>query len=252
MGRATLAKDCDTLAVMSPPLSRVEITLDREAVGFRALFDAVAAFRRSARPDEATLLATADVPTRRSPGVESERPRISQPVDAPARGPWLDDAPSTSIRPRPISKAGAYLARLRDAYGPLAASVLADEAPFVDTLVLDASALTALAGGDMRVRAHVASAVGSLARICVPATSLHDPVLERIATSCAEIVPIDREHARLAATLLVRVPGSDPFDALAVALAARADRGAIVTMRAKDLDPLRVAANRQALFLFSA
>lgn len=224
---------------------RVEISFDRERDAFRTLFDAVATFRRASRSAESHLIAAADAP------MLDPSSGVSEPIsDVPREIPRLDDDRDRRA-PAPISKAGRYLATLADAYGALPTHVLAAETPFVDTLVLDASAVAALAAGDMRVRAHLARAVGSLARIVVPATSLRDGSVDRIARSFAEIVTIDAAHVRLAAELIVKAPGSDPYDALAIACGARAERGAVVTARADELEPLRLAAAHHALYVFS-
>jgi len=276
----------DTLLRMAPTSRRVDISFDREREAFRTLFDAVAQFRRGAPGDgpapahdvpphdvPAQDVLARDVPT---PGANSSlapaatsQPPSDAPSEAtlvasrPAATPpqtaldviretaWLDDDAGRTRRPIPVSKTGQYLAKLTEAYGPLVPGVLAADTPFVDTLVLDASALTALAAGDMRARAHVARAVGSLARIVVPATSLRDATSERIARSFADIVTVDTAHVRLAATLLIKAPGADPYDALAVACAVRADRAAIVTTQASELEPLLAAAGSRALYLFS-
>lgn len=232
---------------MALPSRRVDISFDRERDAFRTLFDAVAAFRRASRPAESSLIAATES------ALHDDVPRTAPHPNrtAPREVPWLDDETGPAKRPTTVSKVGRYLATLADAYGPLPTRVLDVDAPFVDTLVLDASAVAALAGGDMRARAHVARAVGSLARIVVPATSLRDGTLERIARSFAEIVPIDSAHVRLAAKLLIEVPGSDPYDALVIACGARTERAAIVTGHASDVEPLRSAAAHDALYVFS-
>jgi len=147
-----------------------------------------------------------------------------QPASAPLRAEESADAG----RRAPTAKAG--LATLNDTYGPLPASALALEVPCVDTLVLDASALSALADGNVQARAYVTRAANSLARILVPATEVRNATHQRIAEALADIVPIDRARASFAAMLIARTPGADPYAALTVATAAaRAERAAILT-----------------------
>lgn len=173
--------------------------------------------------------------------------RAPEPIEAP----WLDDGERPAFRPAPVSKAGLYLATLNDAYGPIPSAILGLETPFVDTLVLDSSGLDALASGNVRARAHVARAVGSLSRIVVPATSLRNATHQRIADLLAETLVADSAHARLGALLLASVPGADPFDALTVAAVARAERAAIVTTNPAPLERLVAEAARPNLYVFS-
>ncbi|MDQ2907912.1 MAG: hypothetical protein M3R44_01010, partial [Candidatus Eremiobacteraeota bacterium] len=62
-------------------------------------------------------------------------------------------------------KAAAYLATLAEMYGALEPDALAATTPAVAALILDPSALKALARGDHHARAHVARAVSMCARI---------------------------------------------------------------------------------------
>ncbi|GAC1348718.1 MAG: hypothetical protein NVSMB19_00190 [Vulcanimicrobiaceae bacterium] len=212
---------------------RVEISFDREREAFRGLFEAVTIFRRTSQLPESACL---EPPAARRTSQDDLR---------------LADPAAPEKRSQPLSKAGRYLATLAQTYGPLSTTALADDVPFVDTLILDASALTALAGGNARARAHVTRAVGSLARILVPATVLRDGTLQRIADALADVVPTDSAQARLAATLLVAAPDADPYDALTVALAAQAERGAVLTTHSRTIERLVRATTRRDLYAFS-
>lgn len=182
---------------------------------------------------------------------EGEPKHAAEPSPDGGDAPFLDDDSVATSRPAPASKASRYLATLVDAFGPLPAMELAADVPFVDTLVLDASALAALGRGNVRARAHVARAVGSLTRIVVPATALRDRAHQRIAESLADVVAVDPVEARLAATLLADAPGADPYDAITVAAATHTDRAAIVTMEKDALERLVDAAGRPQLYVFS-
>lgn len=224
---------------MATPTRRVQITFDREREAFRGIVDAVTN-RRKAPPN-----AEPSGPITESTASEAVKDA------APTGDAWLDDSTQPAQRPSPISKASSYLASLTDAYGPIPPSALASEIPFVDTLVLDASALTEIAAGNPRARALVARAVGSLSRIVVPATALRTAMHERIAEKLADVVPIEPSHAKTAAKLMLAAPGSDPYDALAVACVARADRAAIVTTGAQGVDRLVRANARPNVYVFS-
>ncbi len=178
---------------------------------------------------------------------------VSSPPPAHSPGAQRHEDPSTlASRRAPTAKASQYLATLNDAYGPLPASALALDVPCVDTLVLDASALSALADGNVEARAYVTRAVSSLAHILVPATELRNATHQRIAEALAVIVPIDRARASFAAMLLARTPGADPYEALTVAAAAaRAERAAIVTTATQSVERLVRAAERPHLYVFA-
>ena len=219
---------------MATTSRRVQITFDREREALRGIVDAVTNRRRATAPSQR----------------DSHCAEVSEGAATP-NTPWLDDRDDSRTRPSPVSKASRYLASLADAYGPVPPSELRPDVPFVDTLVLDASALTELAAGNIRARALVARAVGSLARIVVPATALRSGTHQRIADLLADVLPIEASHARTAAKLLLAAPGSDPYDALSVACIAYADRAAIVTTAAERLDRLVRAAARPNVYVFS-
>jgi len=212
---------------------RIEISFDREREALQSLSDAISKLGRSWR----------------IPGVEQTVALVLPAL--PQNLPWLDDSLEGSARPAPVSKASRYLATLGDAYGPLPSRALAVDSPLVDTIVLDASGLIALARGNVRARAHIARAVASFARIVIPATTLRTDAQQRIAESVGDVVPVDDAQARLAAALLVRTPGADPYVALTVAALARADHGAIVTAQRHAVAALVRSAERPNLYVFS-
>ncbi len=149
------------------------------------------------------------------------------------------------------SRAADYLAALSKAFGPLPDSAAGgSRTPLVATLVLDAGALMELARGNVRVRAIVARAVGSRARILVPATSLTDPAAAAIAPFVAAIVPVDAPLAARAGTYMARARSARPLEAFAVACAAGAAPAALVTADPVVAGALARAADQDAVLIF--
>lgn len=148
-------------------------------------------------------------------------------------------------------KAAAYLATLADMHGTLAPAALAQSTPAITTLVLDPSALKALAHGDAYARAHVARAIGMLARIEIPATALLDTRLVPVAEAVGTIVSIDEDITRIAGELLARVGVLMPLDALTVATAARDEAAAVLTTDRPAVSALARAAGHPGLHILT-
>lgn len=148
-------------------------------------------------------------------------------------------------------KAAAYLATLAEMYGTLAPAALAQTTPAVATLVLDPSALKALARGDGYARAHVARAIGMLARIEIPATALLDTRLMPVAEAVGSIVPIDEDITQIAGELLARVGVLMPLDALTVALGVREGSAALLTTDRPGISALARAAAHPGLHVLT-
>jgi predicted nucleic acid-binding protein len=108
----------------------------------------------------------------------------------------------------------------------------------IATLVLDGSALLALAAGHPRARAYVTWAVRSRTRVVAPATAFLDPAVAAVAASVADVVPIYASTAEVAATLLSHARLSLPIDALHVALASKLRPAAILTRDRRGLGAL--------------
>jgi predicted nucleic acid-binding protein len=148
-------------------------------------------------------------------------------------------------------KAARYLAALAEAYGPLPATPFPHEPPLVRALTFDATGLAALARGDVRARAYLARAVGSIARILVPATALLEPRLAAVADAIAEIVELDESVARSAAQIMNDARLTLPLDALLVACAARERSTGIVTADSVAIGDLVRAAALPELHVFA-
>lgn len=172
--------------------------------------------------------------------------RKQNPVQHPATIERLGPAEAQACG----AKAAKYLAVLASAFGPLDAEVLPPDIPHVDALLIDASGLAALAGGNPAARAHLARAVGSLCAIVVPATALLDEARARIAEAIGEIVPIDTAIARTAAVIMLRSGLTLPFEALSVACAPSASAAGIVTADPFALGALVRAGGRCDLHVF--
>ncbi len=129
-----------------------------------------------------------------------------------------------------VPDAARYLAALVAAYGPLEPiDATVSGTPLPDLLVIDASALPALARGNVRARAHLSHAVGALARVVVPATALLDAAHARVAHAIAEIGAVDVVLAKTAARLIADTGLRSESTALAVASASRSAHGAVLT-----------------------
>jgi hypothetical protein len=241
---------------------RVEISFDREREAFRAVADVVA--RMSGRAPRRADAQRSRVLLKNVARIIGPDPAVGASAD---RSP-LDDRPQTSFRtsqapiaPEPRAsgrtdestvKASRYLGALVAAYGPLPREDAADlDAPLVDLLVVDATALAALACGNVRARAQLAHAIGALARIVVPATALIDAAHQRVAEAVGTIVSIDASIARAAARLLLETPGAPATSALVVACAMHARRSAVLSAEATTLAPLARAAHRDELYVFA-
>jgi len=155
-----------------------------------------------------------------------------------------------SAEQTPVAKASGYLKMLAEAYGTLPTQPFRSEPPLVGALAFDASALTALACGDVRARSYLARGVGSVARFLVPATVLLDPHVAAVADAFAEVRAIDAAAAREAARLLANAAGGAPLEALFVASVAREASSAIVTANGADYAAL-VSAARRDLHIFA-
>ncbi len=247
---------------MATPPRRVEISFDREREVLRAVADVVA--RMSGRAPRRSDAHRSRVPLTNVVRLIGPDPAVGTRAD---RSP-LDDRPKTPLRtpqsplaPEPrasvsrdesTAKASRYLGALVAAYGPLSREDAADlDAPLVDLLVVDATALAALARGNVRARAQLAHAVGALARIVVPATALVDAAHQRVAEAVGTIVSIDASIARTAARLLLETPGAPATSALAVACAMHARRSAILSAEETALASLARATHRDELYVFA-
>jgi len=149
------------------------------------------------------------------------------------------------------AKAAEYLAALSAAYGALPAHVLQTEPPPFETLLLDASALSALARGEPRARAYLSRAVGCAARILIPASALLETRLGAVADAVGEIVALDASVAREAAALLGDTRLAAPLAALIVACAARCRPAAIMTAEVWIIGELVEAAAQPELFVLA-
>ncbi len=156
-----------------------------------------------------------------------------------------------SQQPATASKAVTYLATLSEAYGPLTPRALAEQTPAVAALILDPAILGKLARGDVRARAHIARAVGGLARILIPATALLDSKLGPIADAVGTIAAIDADVARKAGELVARARLTMPLDALTVAVAARQPSAALLTTDRVGMAALARAAHHPALHILT-
>ena len=236
---------------MATPPRRVEISFDREREVFRAVADVVA--RMSGRAPRRADAHRSRVPLTNVVRLIGPDPAVGTRAD---RSP-LDDRPQTPSRAsgchdESTEKASRYLGALVAAYGPLSREDLADlVAPLVDLLVVDATALAALARGNVRARAQLAHAVGALARIVVPGTALVDAAHQRVAEAVGTIVSIDASIARAAARLLLETPGAPATSAIAVACAMHARRSAILSAEETALVSLARATHRDELYVFA-
>ena len=168
------------------------------------------------------------------------------------RSPLIDRSVRSHTPDESTAKAARYLGALVAAYGPLPLEDLATpDSPLVDLLVLDASALAALARGNVRARAQLARAVGTLARIVVPTIALVDAAHQRVAQAVGTIVTIDRPIAHEAARLLVATPYSSAMAALAIACTMHTRRAAILSAECAALGPLARATHRSELYVFA-
>ena len=149
------------------------------------------------------------------------------------------------------TKAAQYLAALSDAYGPLPSDALQAELPPFTSLLLDASALAALARGEARARAYLMRAVGCAARVLVPASALLETRLGAVADAVGEIVPLDETVGREAAALLDETGCSAPLAALIVACAARRRPAAIMTAEPSLIGELARATSQAELFVLA-
>ncbi len=230
---------------------RVEISFDRERDAFRAVAEVVARVSgRAPRRIDAPRSRGSRTNIAHLVGIDSDETTASRlPLDDRQRlateQPILRSDDSTA-------KAARYLGALVAAYGPLP-----DEdttmlgTPLVDLLVLDATALAALARGNIRARAHLARAVGALARIVVPTTALVDAAHQRVAEAVGTIVAIDRPIAHEAARLLLATPGAPATAALAIACTKHTRRAAILSAHGNALAPLARATYRSELYVFA-
>ncbi len=155
------------------------------------------------------------------------------------------------VPPVDLSKAERYLASLAGKYGPIPPAALAIETDAVATLLLDGSALVALASGHGRARAYLAWAVRTKARIVAPATAFIDPRAAAAAALVADVVPIYASTAEVAASLLAESRLWLPLDALHVALAAKLRPAAILTRDAAGLRALANATDQSGVIVFS-
>ena len=235
----------NVLAVMRAS-RRVEISFDREREAFRAVTDAVA--RVSGRAPRRL-----DAPRSRLPRANIARLVGTDPTAGKAAGRLpLDDRPQPLAGDGSTTKAARYLGALVAAYGPLPPDDAATlGTPLVDLLVLDATALAALARGNLRARAQLARAVGALARIVVPATALVDALHQRVAEAVGTIVTIDRPIAHEAARLLLAKPGTSATAALAIACTMHARSAAILSSEGAALEPLARMSRRSDLYVFA-
>lgn len=229
-----------------PAPRRVEISFDREREAFRAVADAVA--RVSGRAPRRL-----DAPRSRVLRQNIARLVGTDPTAGKGAGQRpLDDRPQPLAGDDSTTKAARYLGALVAAYGPLPPDDAATlGTPLVDLLVLDATALAALARGNLRARAQLARAVGALARIVVPATALVDAAHQRVAEAVGTIVTIDRPIAHEAARLLLAKPGTSATAALAIACTMHARSAAILSSEGVALEPLARATRRSDLYVFT-
>lgn len=185
-------------------------------------------------------------------------------TDAPGAAPEPPDAaasaaPAAPAGPPPPAtdrgghpNAARYLGSLVAAYGPLDPAAESDAAwPLVDLLVIDASALAALARGNAQARAHLSRAVGALARIVVPSTALVDAAHARVAHAIAEIESVDAAGANLAARLIAQTSRVFPSTAFAVAAASHGPSAAVLTADVASATAYTRALGRPGLYVFA-
>ena len=246
---------------MPTPPRRVEISFDREREALRAVADVVARVSgRGPRRIDAQRLPTIRTNVDRivgpnpAPGVRPTRSPLDDASETPvvAGAPRLEPVPHIAQRDDSTAKAARYLGALVAAYGPLPPEDPATaNTPLVDLLVLDATALAALARGNVRARAQLAHAVGSLARIVVPATALVDAAHQRVAQAVGTVMNIDAPTARAAARLLLAAPRASATSALAVACAMYARRSAILSAEGTTLESLTRSVQRDEFYIFA-
>ena len=234
-----------------PPPRRVEISFDREREALRAVAEVVARVSgRGPRHLDAQRSSISRTSVARLVGIDPA-------ASTGAHRLPLDDRAVRPHSPTPrtdesTAKAARYLGALVAAYGPLSPDDSPTIAsPLVDLLVLDATALAALARGNVRARAQLARAVGALARVVVPATALVDAAHQRVAEAVGTIVTIDRPIAHEAARLLVATPRASATAAIAIACAMHTRRSAILSAESVALEPLARAARRNELYVFA-
>ena len=181
--------------------------------------------------------------------VATQTPPPDAPTVAPER-PAVAPGPLADLGSHP--NAARYLGSLVAAYGPLDPADESDAAwPLVDLLVIDASALAALARGNVRARAHLSRAVGSLARIVVPAAALADAAHARVAHAVGEIEPVDEANAKLAARLIAQTGRVAPSTAFAAAAATRGASAAILTADVTPATAYTRTVGRPGLYVFA-
>lgn len=242
--RATTASELERFAHDAPGRDRIVTprTLDRRADGRHGLL-------RHATAEASATLHFADRRAMPPPAASAAVAPAAVAPNGTAPAP-ADTRAMADVATAP--DAARYLAALVAAYGPLEpADNTVTDAPLPDLLVIDASALPALARGNAQARAHLAHAVGALARIVVPATALVDAVHARVAHAVAEIDAVDIVLARLAAHLIVDTGLRLESTALAVACASRSMHGAVLTGNAAAAQRYTRALERPELVIFS-
>lgn len=221
---------------------RIEISFDRELAALRAVADAVGRVGRPhhARPNSRETTGPAVAGSRPSPRQGNvSRALLSDSLLAPTAWPQ-------------IPQAARYLESLASAFGPLDPQSDRDATwPLVDLLVLDASALAALARGNRLARLHLSRAIGSLARIVVPVTSLSNATNVRVAESVGDVVGVDVSTARDAARAILATRCVEPETALAVAMASHGPVAAILTAEATTAQAYARALRTERPYVFA-
>jgi hypothetical protein len=147
----------------------------------------------------------------------------------------------------PSATASAYLDELDARFGFLPAeSADAGDAPF-DTLLMDGSAVVALASGDAPTRTYLRAALARGANVTIAASALADPRVAALAQRVAAVIDVDDRAGNEAARLISETRLRLPLDALNVACAPAGLRVAILTADPAGLGALVRATGRSDL-----
>jgi predicted nucleic acid-binding protein len=114
-------------------------------------------------------------------------------------------------------------------------------------LILDSSAVIALARGDQRARAFIGRALELGAEVLVPSVVVaetvrgrgpKDSAVNRVLAAVDAVYPVDETLARRAGALLGSRGSNATIDALVVAAAAEAGGGRVLTSDVRDMNAL--------------
>ncbi len=155
------------------------------------------------------------------------------------------------VAPVDVSKAQRFLEALAVRHGPIPVAATRIETDAIAALVMDGSALLALAAGHGRARAYAAWAVRTKVRIVVPSTAFLDPDVAAVAGNIADVVPIYASTAESATIVMRQARIHLPFDALTVALASKLRPAAILTRDPTGVRALANAMDQSGVVVFS-